>query len=92
MTTSKIQGEAKGGLQLFAWRIIQKSINNKTRINPEFYVLTTVNLLLPHPGWLYLERSVGSQPLLSKMEILAEDQEASVQCVPCDSEHFSSGR
>ena len=36
--------EHKVGLLLFVWRI-----NNNTRINSVFHVLTTVNLLLSHP-------------------------------------------
>ena len=30
-------------------QIIQSLINNNTRINSVFHVITTVNLLLPHP-------------------------------------------
>ena len=41
------QGEAKGGLQLFKWEIIQQLVNNSTRINSVFCVLITVRLLLP---------------------------------------------
>lgn len=35
---------------------------------------------------------MGSQPLLFKMGILARDLQASVQRVPHDYEHVSSGR
>ena len=43
-----IQGGARVGLQLCTWKIIQYSINNNTRINSVFPILTTINLLLPH--------------------------------------------
>ena len=44
-----IQGGAKIGLQLFIWKIIQLLTNNNTRINSVFHILTTLNLLFPHP-------------------------------------------
>ena len=42
------QGGEKVGLQLFVWKIIRSLINNNTRINSAFHVLTIVNLLLHH--------------------------------------------
>ena len=39
-------GGGQGGLQLFIWKIIQYLVNNNTRINSVFCVLTAINLLL----------------------------------------------
>ena len=44
-----MQGGARVGLWLFMWKRIRNLINNRTRINSVFCILTTVNLLLPHP-------------------------------------------
>ena len=46
-----LQGGAKVGLQMFIWEIIQL-INNNERINYVFFILITINLLLPHPVYL----------------------------------------
>lgn len=41
---------------MFVWKKLQQLINNSTRINPGFWVLTAVNLLLLRPE-LRRERS-----------------------------------
>ena len=50
---SAIQGGAKVGLLSFVWQIIQYLRNIIIQEWTVFYVLTTVNLLLSHPLWVY---------------------------------------
>ena len=42
-----IQDGTKVGLQLFVRKIIQELVNNGTRINSVFHILTTVSLRCP---------------------------------------------
>ena len=66
-TEPSILGGAKVGLQLFIWRVIQALINNNTRINFVFCILTTKNLLLPNPIYVIQVHTYLQQSLIYKL-------------------------